>query len=220
MITLFGNLESGNVHKVQLILRHAQRPYRRVDMSQTRNEPRHPDFRNLNPIGKIPAVLLDNGDVVSESNAILFHFSNDSPLWPEQTRAQTEVLRWLFFEQYSHEPTISVIRYLTHFSDDPQQHVAQVETLQPKAHHALEVMENQLRKTGWIASENCTVADYALYPYTRVSHEAGFDLAKYPSITSWLSRVEARPGFIPMGTDGAEQTLSFAQYFQTADQTA
>ena len=214
MITLFGNLESGNVHKVQMILRHVDEPYRRVDVSQTRGEPRSAEFRKLNPIGKVPAVLLDDGDVLSESGAILYWFARDGELWPGAARAQTDVLRWLFFEQYSHEPSLSVIRYLRRFTDEPADHVEQIENLRPKAQHALEVMEDQLQRHEWIAGPGCTIADYALYPYTRVANEAGFELGDFPSIETWLSRMEGRPRFIPMGTDGAEQTLSFAEYFR------
>lgn len=214
MIVLFGNLESGNVHKVQLILRYIAQPYLRVKVHQTRNEPHHPEFLKLNPIGKIPTVLLDNGDILSESNAILFYFAKDTVLWSEETRTQTEVLRWLFFEQYSHEPTLSVIRYLSHYTDNPQQHTEQIQVLIPKARHALEVMESQLYKHKWIASEICTIADYALYPYTRLANESGFNLTDYPSIGRWLSQVEEQPEFLPMRAEGAEEVLGFSEYFQ------
>jgi glutathione S-transferase len=106
LITLFGDLESGNVHKAQMILRRIGLPFRRVDVAQSRAEPRRPEFLRLNPIGKVPVVLLENGDVLSESGAILYYFAKDTELWPNDTRAQAEVLRWMFFEQYSHEPTL------------------------------------------------------------------------------------------------------------------
>lgn len=196
-----------------MVLRHVDEPYRRVDVSQTRSEPGRAEFRKLNPIGKIPTVLLDDGDVLSESNAILYHFSRDDALWPMAAREQTEVLRWLFFEQYSHEPSVSVIRYLRHYTDNPQNHMEKIQALKPKAEHTLEVMEHQLQRWKWMAGQNCSIADYALYPYTRVANEAGFELHGLPSIERWLSQVEERPRFIPMGTEGAVQTLSFAEYF-------
>ena len=98
MITLFGDLESGNVHKVQMILRRVGLPFRRVDVAQRGGEPRRPEFLRLNPIGKVPVVLLENGDVLSESGAILYYFAKDTELWPEDTLSQAEVLRWMFFE--------------------------------------------------------------------------------------------------------------------------
>jgi len=94
MITLFGNLESGNVHKAKMILRRVGLPFRRVDVSQARGEPRRPEFLKLNPIGKVPTILLDDGDILSESGAILYYFAKDTELWPEDIGAQTEVLRW------------------------------------------------------------------------------------------------------------------------------
>ena len=214
MITFFGNLASGNVHKVQLVLRFINIPFLRVDVSQAKGETRRPEFLKLNPIGKFPAVLLENGDVLSESNAILFYFAKDTRLWPKGTRSQAEVLRWLFFEQYSHEPTLSVIRYLSHYVENPQQYTEQIQVLKPKARHALEVLEQQLQSHNWLASDNCTVADYALYPYTHVANESGFNLADYPSIERWLSHLEAQPNFIPMGTEGAKEVQGFYQYFQ------
>ncbi len=213
MITLFGNLESGNVHKVQLILRYVDEPYRRVDMSQTRDETRRPEFLDLNPIGKIPAVRLEDGDVLSESNAILFYFARDTELWPDDRRGQAEVLRWMFFEQYSHEPTVSVIRYLSRYTEDPRAHADKISELKPKAHRALETMEALLQVRPWIAGDGCSIADYALYPYTRVADEADLNLATYPSIERWLSRVEDQPRFLPMQTEGAAQTFAFPEYF-------
>src|SRR5690606_21501511 len=124
--------------------------------------------------------------VLTESNAILFYFANGTELWPKEIRAQAEVLRWLFFEQYSHEPTLSVIRYLSHYAENPQKYTEQIQALKPKARHALEVLERQLESQRWLASGACTVADYALYPYTSVANESGFNLADYPSIERWL----------------------------------
>ena len=213
MISLFGNLESGNVHKVQMILHRVEIPYRRVDVSQTRNETRNVAYLKLNPIGKIPAVKFDSGDVLTESGAILFFFAQNTELWPDDTRIQAEVLRWMFFEQYSHEPALAVIRYLTHHVPDPHEFTDRVSELKPKARFALDVLENHLKRNIWIAHSACTIADYALYPYTRAADESGFDLDAFSSIQRWLARVETEPGHIPFGLDGAAETLSFERYF-------
>ena len=214
MITLFGDLESGNVHKAQMILRRGRLRFRRVDVAQSRGEPRRREFLKLNPIGKVPVVLLENGDLLSESGAILYYFAKDTDMWPNDTRSQAEVLRWMFFEQYGHEPTLAVIRYLKHFVDDPQRHADQVRELQPKARHALTVMESRLKANVWIAGECCTIADYALYPYTRLADESGFNLDEFPAISRWLERIETEPDFIPMRFDGATETLGFNEYFR------
>lgn len=211
VLTLFGDLDSGNVHKVQMILRRADVPYRRVDCAQIRGEPMSPEFRRINPMGKVPTVLLDDGTTLSESGAILHYFSAATALWPESTRTQAEVLRWMFFEQYSHEPALAVIRYLKHYTDDAKAK-ARIPELEPKAHHALSVMEKRLAQAEWLACEKCTIADYALYPYTRVMAEAGIDPLGYSSINRWLSSVEQQPNFISMGHDGAVSTVTFSEY--------
>lgn len=215
MLTLFGNLDSGNVHKVQMILRRIGRAYRRVDVAQTRGEPRNEKFLAINPMAKVPAVLRDDGRVLTESGAILYYFAQGTRLWPEDVDERTEVLRWMFFEQYSHEPSLAVMRYLRHFVDDPARHADRVVELEPKARHALEVMEMRLRENAWLAADACTIADYALYPYTRTADTVGFEIAEYPGIQSWLARVEAEPEFVPLYRDGAIETLSFAEYFRT-----
>lgn len=213
MITLFGNLESGNVHKVQLILKLCKKPFTRVDVSQVRGETSHSSFLSLNPIGKIPAILTESGDVLSESNSILYYFGSDTPLWPRERLIQAEVLRWMFFEQYSHEPTLSVIRYLKNFTEDPNQHCEQIKLLTPKAKRALDTLENHLKKKTWIADSTCTIADYALYPYTKLSDESGFELSGYPSIEKWLGQVESQLYFIPLKEEGAVHVATFKEYF-------
>ncbi|WP_299408174.1 glutathione S-transferase family protein [Acaryochloris sp. IP29b_bin.148] len=214
MITLFGSLASGNVHKVQLILRFINQPFLRVEVSQAKGETKRPELLKLNPMGKFPVLLLESGDVLSESNAILFYFAKDTRLWPDDTRTQTEVLRWLFFEQYSHEPTLAVIRHLSRYVKDPHKYTKHIQSLKPKARHALLVLEQQLQSHLWLASDRCTVADYALYPYTRTANESGFNLADYPAIEKWLSQVEAQPNFLPMGVEGAQNVQGFYEYFQ------
>jgi glutathione S-transferase len=215
VLTLFGNLDSGNVHKVQMLLRGIGRAYRRVDVAQTRGEPRHEKFLAVNPMAKVPAVLCEDGRVLTESGAILYYFSQGTSLWPEGIDERTEVLRWMFLEQYSHEPSLAVMRYLRHFVDDPARHADRVAELEPKARHALGVMEMRLIDNTWLACEACTIADYALYPYTRCADTVGFALEEYPGISRWLARVEAQPEFIPMYSDGALETLSFSEYFRT-----
>ncbi|MBU2644789.1 glutathione S-transferase family protein, partial [bacterium] len=206
-------LESGNVHKVQMILRRIGAPYQRVDVSQTKGETGSPAYRQINPIGKIPAVLFDDGDILTESGAILFFFGRQTPLWPDNNRVQAEVLRWMFFEQYSHEPSLAVIRYLRRFADEPGGHADRLNGLEPKARHALNVMEGHLQQNNWFGNKVCSIADYALYPYTRLAEEAGFDLRVFPLIQKWLGEMASQPAFIPLLTDGAELTLGFNEYF-------
>lgn len=215
MLTLFGNLDSGNVHKVQMILRRTGKAYRRVDVAQTRDEPRAREFLAINPMGKVPAVLREDGRILTESGAILYYFSQGTPLWPDDRDSRTEVLRWMFFEQYSHEPSLAVMRYLMHYVEDPSLHADRVAELAPKSRHALSVMELRLTDSDWLVDGGCTIADYALYPYTRSADTVGFSMAEYPAIQRWLERVEAQPDFIPLHSEGAVEILTFAQYFRT-----
>jgi glutathione S-transferase len=212
MTTLFGDLESGNVHKVQLLLRRLDVPYRRVDVSQSRGDTRRPEFLALNPIGKVPALLLDDGDVISESGAILYLFGCRSELWPADERARAEVLRWMFFEQYSHEPALAVLRYLKRFAGDPAAHAHRFDDLAARAARALRAMEVRLGASAWIAGDRPTLADYALYPYTRWAGEADVDLQPYPAVSRWLAAFEALPAFLPLRTDGATTSISFDSF--------
>lgn len=213
MITLFGNLESGNVHKVQSILYRTEVLYRRVDVSQTAGHPRSEKFLALNPMGKVPAVRLDDGEVITESGALLYWFGRGTELWPADERARTEVLRWMFFEQYSHEPALAVMRYLQRFAPPSEDSARRVRELAPRAHHALQVMNARLASSPWLAAPTCTLADLALYPYTRWADQAGIDTSPYEHIQRWLTRLEAQPRFLPLGVDGASELVSFEEYF-------
>ncbi len=216
MITLFGDLESGNVHKVQMILARLEMPFTRVDVRQTRADQRRPEFLAINPIGKAPVVILDGGDVLTESGAILFWFARDTTLWPRLPRDQTEVLRWMFFEQYSHEPALAVLRYHRLFAGRKDGARPRVAELTARAEHALWAMDARLANRGWIATDACTIADYALYPYTAWAGEASVSLEPYPAVRSWLARVESEPRFLPPRRDGAVTTIEFEEYVRTS----
>jgi glutathione S-transferase len=216
LVTLFGDIESGNVHKVAMVLHRAGVPYRRVDVAQTRGEPRRPEYLALNPIGKVPAARLPDGDVLTESGALLYWFGSGTELWPPGERARAEVLRWMFFEQYSHEPALATMRYLRRSTARGSDQSAPAAELAPRAAWALDVMERQLAGRSFIAADACTLADVALYPYTRWADEAGVDLAPYGAVRAWLARVEAEPRFLSLRAEGAVEVLSFEQYFDGA----
>jgi glutathione S-transferase len=211
LLILFGDLRSGNVHKAQMILHRLALPYRRIDVAQSRGEPRTQRFLELNPMGKVPALLFENGDMLSESGAILYFFAVNTDLWPRDVRHQTEVLRWMFFEQYSHEPSLAVIRFLQHH-DRSSTAAKRIEELKSKARHALDVMERQLQRNKWIAGETCSIADYALYPYTRLMNESGMNADGYPAVTGWLTQMEEEEGVLVMGKDGAVESIVFSDY--------
>jgi glutathione S-transferase len=213
MLTLFGNIDSGNVHKVQMILHARAIPFRRVDVRQDRGQPRDPRFLTLNPMGKVPAVRLADGDVLSDSGAILFYFAEGTGLWPSDRRRQAEVLRWMFFEQYSHEPALAVLRYLMRFAPDTAARADRIAELRERSRFVLGVLDERLAAQNWIADDEPTIADLALYPYTRHAGEVGLDPDEWPSVARWLSRIESLPRHLPVYADAAAETIAFEAYF-------
>lgn len=213
MPTLLGNLDSGNVHKVQMLLARRGIDFVRVDVRQDRDEPRDPRFLALNPMGKVPVLIGDDGDVLTDSGAIVFWLAQGTLLWPNAARDQAEVLRWMFFEQYSHEPALAVMRYLVRFTPDPAGQTARVAELAPRAHFALDVLAQALRGRDWIAGAAPTIADYALYPYTALSDEIGIATASRPAVAAWLARMTTLPAFLPVYADAAREVIPFARYF-------
>jgi glutathione S-transferase len=199
MLTVYGDLDSGNVYKVRLLLAQLGIPYRRVDTTQNRDETRTPQFQAINPIGKVPTVVFDDGRMLSESGAILFYFARDTALFPGDAWDQASVLRWMFFEQYSHEPYIAVNRHWKlHLPPAEQAQLAQrIADNHARGELALAVMEQQLGGNDWLAAGRHTIADIALYAYTHTAAEGGFDLARYRGIRRWLERVRAQPDHVP-----------------------
>jgi glutathione S-transferase len=198
MLTLYGDLDSGNVYKVRLLLAQLGIAYRRVDTTQNRGEPSTAEFRAINPIGKIPTVVLDDGRMLSESGALLFYFARDTALFPADGWDQADVLRWMFFEQYSHEPYIAVNRHLLLHSSPAELAAlaARVAANHTRGEQALAVMEQRLGGTDWLAAGRYTIADIALYAYTHTAGEGGFGLSPYPGVRGWLDRVRTQPGYV------------------------
>jgi glutathione S-transferase len=152
---------------------------------------------DLNPALRVPTLVLDDGRPLAESNAILFHFSEGTPYLPEDRYERAQVLQWLFFEQYSHEPNIAVVRFWVRYSDAPPAD-AEVEARRRAGYAALDAMEHHLSSRTFHVGERFTIADISLYAYTHVAAEAGFELAGYPAIGAWLDRVAGQPGHEPI----------------------
>ena len=211
MLTLWGNIESGNVYKVRLLWSWLGLAHRRIDVDQTRDEPATAAFRAVNPIGKVPAVRLEDGRVLGESGAILQFFANGTRFWPDDAWGQAEVLRWMFFEQYSHEPALAVNRYIRRFMaacDAFDEERLRRNHL--RGERALQVMEDRLAASDWLVGDGPTIADLALYPYTDLADEGGFPLAPYPGIRRWLARMADQPGHFPMRQETAVEVLGFS----------
>ena len=198
MLTLYDYLSSGNGFKCRLLLSQLDIPYRRVELDIMKGETRTPEFLAKNPNGRIPALELEDGTVLSESDAILFYLAEGTPFLPEDRLGRAQVLQWLFFEQYSHEPFIAVARFIHHLLPPDTPRRAELPRLDQGGHAALGVMERRLADHPFLVADRYTIADVALYAYTHVADEGGFDLAGYPGVRAWLERVAGQPGHLPI----------------------
>ena len=196
MLRLYDNLISGNGYKVRLLLTQLGLPFERVETDIFKGESRTPEFLARNPNGRIPTLRLEDGSYLAESNAILCYLAEDSQFWPAERRARAETLQWLFFEQYSHEPYIAVLRFWAHLPELTAQQRAERPGRRERGEEALGVMEQHLEDRGFFVGERYGIADIALYAYTHVAEEGGFDLAPYPAIRAWLARVAAQPNHV------------------------
>jgi len=197
-IQFYGDSISGNCYKLQLVCSELGLDYVWHEMDILAGDTQTPNFLALNPNGKVPVMILEDGRVMPESNAILSYLADGTALAGSDRYAKANVLRWLFFEQYSHEPFIATSRFITKYLNSPPERQADLDAKQPGGHKALAVMEQQLATLEFIANNEYSIADIALYAYTHVAHEGGFNLDGYPSVRKWLKRVEDRPQYVPM----------------------
>ncbi|MGB5974903.1 MAG: glutathione S-transferase family protein [Nodosilinea sp.] len=199
MYRLYDYPPSGNGYKVRLLLTQLGTPFEYVALDILKGETRTPDFLAKNPNGRIPLLEIAPGHYLAESNAILFYLAQETAFWPEDKLAQTQVLSWLFFEQYSHEPNIATPRFwLCHAPDLPDLNDYQQAALpykQEQGYQALAVMEQHLTGHQYFV-EQYTIVDIALYAYTHLASEGGFDLERFPSICRWLNDVASQPNYI------------------------
>jgi len=196
MPTLYDNRDSGNAYKVRWVLNWLGQPYKRVEMDIDHGATRTAEFLKKNPNGKVPLLELDDGTCLAESGAILYYLSRDTALWPAVRLDRAKVLQWMFFEQYSHEPYVAVVRHWVKHLEMTEARKAALPEKLDKGYAALRVMDSHLAERDYFVGDRLTVADIALYAYTHVAHEGGFDLGKFPAIRAWLGRVAAEPRHI------------------------
>ncbi|HZO23180.1 MAG TPA: glutathione S-transferase family protein [Steroidobacteraceae bacterium] len=198
MLTLYDYLDSGNGYKARLLLSQLGTPYRWVELDILKNETRTPQFLAKNPNGRIPALELEDGTCLAESDAILWYLAEGTACLPRDRLGRAQVLQWMFFEQYSHEPYVATPRYIVkHLPADSARRAELPERL-TRGRAALAVMESHLREHLFFVGERYTIADIALYAYTHVAHEAGLEMAAYPAVNAWLARVASQPGYVPI----------------------
>jgi len=196
-VLLYDNPVSGNCYKVRLILNLLGIEFERRELSVVDRSDRAEVLDGLSPSLTVPTVVLEDGRPLAESNAILWYFADGTRYLPEDPYEQAQVLQWMFFEQYKHEPAIAVVRFWVAISDNPPA-TADIEPRRTAGRAALEAMERHLGNHAYFVGERFTIADIALYAYTHVAPEGGFDLAPYPALRRWLKRVAAQPGIVPM----------------------
>ena len=197
---LFDYLDSGNGYKVRLLLAQLGQPYDWTNVDIDKGETRTPEFLQRNPNGRIPTLLLDDGTYLPESNAILWYLAEGSRFVPATQLGRAQVLQWMFFEQYSHEPYVATPRYICrHFpADHPRR--AELPGRLEKGHAALKVMEGHLATRQFFVNERYSIADIALYAYTHVAPDGGLELTAYPKVREWMARVAAQPHHIQLLT--------------------
>jgi len=198
MITVYGDIKSGNCYKIALLFSQLAIKHQWKEILVVNGETRTQEFLAMNPAGQIPVVLLDNGEVLTQSNAILNYFANGTALMPETPLARARVQEWQFYEQYNHEPTIAVRRYIKLFLGLPAERQAEFDNKEEGGYKALATMESRLAKHKYLVGESYSVADISLYAYTHVAHEGDFDLSRFPGICDWLERVRKQPGYVSM----------------------
>jgi glutathione S-transferase len=199
MLTLYDFMGSGNGYKVRLLLAQLGMPYKLIERDILKGETRTPEFLKKNPNGRIPTLELEDGTHLAESDAILWYLAEGTPFAPADRLQRAQTLQWMFFEQYSHEPYIAVARFWRHFLSklSPLQELDLPERM-AKGYAALGVMEQHLARHPFFVGDRYGLADIALYGYTHVAGEGGFNLDPYPHTSAWLARVAAQPSYVSM----------------------
>jgi len=195
---LFDNLDSGNGYKIRLLLAQLGQSYDWTNLDLDAGESRTPQFLKRNANGRIPTLELDDGTNLAESNAILFYLAEGSPFVPPDRLGRAQVLQWMFFEQYSHEPYVATPRYIVKHLPAGHARYAELPERLAKGRAAFAVMESHLAARKFFVAERYSIADIALYAYTHVAHEGGHDLKPYPSMRAWLDRVAAQPRYVAL----------------------
>jgi glutathione S-transferase len=198
MYTVYGMKTSGNCYKVQLLLAQLGIAHHWEEVDIMTGITRKPGFLAWNPNGRVPTLEIEPGVYLPESNAILCYLADGTAFWPPGRLARAQVLQWMFFEQYSHEPYVAVARFICKFlpADHPRR--TDLPRVRERAHQALAVMEKHLDQQPFFVGRAYSIADIALFAYTHAAGDGGIELDGYPAINGWIGRVKAQPRFIPM----------------------
>ena len=196
LVLLYNSAVSGNCYKARLLLAHLGIEYETVDVSVVDRSNRAALIGELNPALRVPTLVLDDGRPLAESNAILWYFADGTPYLSGDPYERAQTLQWMFFEQYSHEPYIAVMRFWLRYSGTPEQFADQLDGKTKGGYAALDALERGLGGRDFLVGDRYSIADVSLYAYTHVAHEGNFDLDAYPAIRAWLDRVASQPGHV------------------------
>jgi glutathione S-transferase len=197
-VLLYDSPVSGNCYKVRLLLAHLGIPYERRTMDVVDRSDRADVLGGLNPALRVPTLVLDDGRALGESAAILWYFGEGTPFVPADRYERAQVLQWMFFEQYDHEPAIAVVRFWLAYSGRPDEFADRIDERRAAGYRALDALERHVASRKFLVGDGPTLADIALYGYTHVAEEGGFELGRYPGIGAWLRRMASLPGHVPI----------------------
>ena len=196
MLTLYDYLPSQNAYKVRLLLHHLGIPYRTELVSIFEGEGQLPEYLAVNPTGAVPALRLEDGRVIAESNAILCYLAEGTRYLPDDRYARVKVLQWLFFEQNYVEPQIGTLRHWRMTGKLPRRSAEVIEARRAASVKALRILECELATRFFVAGADYTIADMAIFAYASRADEAGIPLDGYPHFRAWVERVKAQEGFL------------------------
>jgi len=198
-VLLYDSPVSGNCYKVRLLFAHLGLPYERRQVDVVDRSARPGLLGGLNPALRVPTLVLDDGRPLAESNAIISYFGEGTSFVPADRYERAQMLQWMFFEQYDHEPAIAVVRFWLAYSGEPERFADRLEERTAAGYRALGAMERHFeRGRSWLVGDGMTLADISLYAYTHVADEGGFELDRFPAIGGWLERVASTPGHVPI----------------------
>lgn len=199
MYTLYATPGSGNCFKPFLALSQLGIDFKVVSVDVLKGQTRSPEFLALNQAGSVPYLVTGDGDGVGESNAMLWLIADKSHLMPHTPLERARSLQWMFFEQSKLEPFISPARFLGHIV--PERGVgreAEIEVWRQRAAAGLATLDAHLKDRAFMLGDRYGITDIAIFGYGHVSHEAGIDMAQFPSVTAWMKRVEETEGFVSL----------------------
>jgi glutathione S-transferase len=197
-LRVYGMSSSGNCYKVRLLLEQLQLPYEWIELDVRSGVTRQREFLGRNPNGRVPTLEYEPGRYLAESDAILVYLAEGSGFWPRNRLQRAQVLQWMFFEQYSHEPYIAVARFICTLLPAQDARRGELPRLHERGYQALAVMEQHLAQARFFVGDAYSIADIALYAYTHAAGDGGFDLQRFPTVRAWIARVASQPRFVPM----------------------